>query len=514
MKVRSLRIANWKSFADSGTIELDDINLIVGRNNSGKSAVLRALYLMQIGAEALSSDVRLFSGERFSAIATSFSGGDLIRDLEKYFRIQQTPQSDTVITNVQRQGADHLAPAITLKVENGEGNIGANRISHTEPNNFIYPYLARRKVTAFDTQVDGDRVKAVTPDLRNLTAKVLRLADSTYGKHVEFTKLCDQVLGFRVGVYAAENGQKVGRSVGPHDHIPIEAMGEGVASQLGLIVDLCMADGNLLLIEELENDIHPQALKAILRVIVEKSASNQFVISTHNNIVLKYLGAESNARIFTVASTFAENGVPTSTIEQVENTPAARVEVLRQLGYELHDFDFHEGYLFLEESSAQTIIRDYLVRWFTPRLTRLQIVSTSGVDRIKPFFEDFRRLFLFTHLESHYQGRAWVVTDGDDIGKEAIEKLQKTYKVWEPDHFRTWSEADFERYYPARFKERVDNVLALNHHEKPAAKKQLLAEVTQWCDDNEDQAKAAFAASAAEVVAFLQEIDRKLFGTR
>jgi hypothetical protein len=57
-------------------------------------------------------------------------------------------------------------------------------------------------------------------------------------------------------------------------------MGEGIPHLLGLINDLCLAENKLFLIEEPENDIHPKALKRLLDLIIQKSQSNQFVIST------------------------------------------------------------------------------------------------------------------------------------------------------------------------------------------------------------------------------------------
>ena len=51
-------------------------------------------------------------------------------------------------------------------------------------------------------------------------------------------------------------------------------MGEGVTNILGLITDLCVAENNIFLIEEPENDIHPKALKALLDLIASKADAN------------------------------------------------------------------------------------------------------------------------------------------------------------------------------------------------------------------------------------------------
>jgi hypothetical protein len=240
-----------------------------------------------------------------------------------------------------------------------------------EPDNFIYTYLSKRKVTAFDQTVNWQKTIAVSSNLQNLVSKVARLANPDHPNASEYTELCKELLGFRISAIASPGGQQAGIPVGAYGYIPIEEMGEGVSSLLGLITDLCMAEGNLFLIEEPENDIHPEGLKALLKVIVDKSETNQFIVSTHSNIVTRYLGSAPESRVFELESTYTPNQIPTSYIREVEPTAVARIEVLRRLGYELSDFDLWDGWLILEESSAEIIIR-YLVPWFAPELSRFE----------------------------------------------------------------------------------------------------------------------------------------------
>jgi hypothetical protein len=394
----------------------------------------------------------------------------------------------------------------------GTGEAAVDRIPAAEPSNFIYTYFSKRKVSGFERTVDLERTLAVQSDLRYLVAKVSRLANADYEGAAEYEKLCKDVLGFRISAYASQGGQQAGVTVGRYDHIPIESMGEGVSSMLGLITDLCMGEGNLFLIEEPENDIHPESLKALLDVIVDKSENNQFIVTTHSNIVTRYLGAAEDSKVFEVTMNQQADRMPTSEIREIENTPEARIEVLRDLGYELSDFDLWDGWLILEESSAEMVIR-YFIPWFVPRLARIRTVAAGGVTKVVPTFEDFRRLFLFAHLEPQYRQRAWVVVDGDEPGQKAVAQLQNDYKrTWQPEHFRTWAHGDFELYYPERFADEVAAVLALPHDAKPPAKKRLTRAVKKWCDENPDEAKLEFSVSAAEVIELLREIDAKLFG--
>jgi hypothetical protein len=509
VKISSARIINYKSFADSGEVALGQVNILVGRNNHGKSAFIQAIHLLQQGAHIRGNDVRL--GEEEASIELSLTAANQT-DFQRYYEIDMNDTLLTPTINLARGGGLSIQ---TISEPNQGPSRNLKRFAAQEPDNFIYTYLSKRKVLGFDREVNRDRTRAVQIDLRNLVAKVSRLANPDYVHAVEYDELCKAVLGFRISVHAAEdgNGQQAGIPVGSFGYIPLESMGEGVSSQLGLITDLCMADSNLFLIEEPENDIHPEGLKTLLNVIVEKSKTNQFIVSTHSNIVTRYLGTASDSKIFEFESTFKPNEIPTSAIREVEPSPEARIAVLRRLGYELSDFELWDGWLILEESSAEIIIR-YLIPWFVPGLARVRTVAAGGTSKVEPTFEDFRRLFLFAHLEPQYRGRAWVVVDGDDAGKAVIVGLKDKYKDWPPDHFTKWSQPDFERYYPPRFTEQVEETLTKDHDGKRKAKKKLLDKVKEWSNANPKEAKAEFEQSAAEVIKILHQIEADLLQKR
>ena len=379
VKISSVHITNFKSLANTGELRLGQVNVLVGRNNHGKSAFIRALLYMQQKACQASIPVTFVSANNKPLLICRLQPMTL-RSLRKYFPAE--------IGNPSLKLKMLLGPQVSsgVAIQNADSpNQGFGRLQPQEPNNFIYTYLSKRKVFGFDREVNLVRTLAVQTDLRNLVAKVSRLANSDYERAEEYAELCKAVLGFRISVHAAADGvgQQAGIPVGRYGYIPIDSMGEGVSSQLGLITDLCMADGNLFLIEEPENDIHPESLKTLLNVIVEKSATNQFIVTTHSNIVTRYLGAAPDSRIFEFESNYVSNTVPTSTIREVEPAAEARIAVLRRLGYELSDFDLWEGWLILEESSAEVIIR-YLAPWFVPGLARVRTVAAGGTSRLSP----------------------------------------------------------------------------------------------------------------------------------
>ncbi|HEX9775999.1 MAG TPA: hypothetical protein VGB83_10530 [Actinomycetota bacterium] len=105
-----------------------------------------------------------------------------------------------------------------------------------------------------------------------------------------------------------------------------------------------------------------------------------------------------------------------------------------------------------------------------------------------------------------------MAVEGDERGRDTIERLRSKFSTWDAGHFVAFGEADFERYYPDRFAEQVQEILALTDRaEKRARKITLLDEVRSWIETNEDDAKNAFATSAGEVIEVLRRIEAELF---
>lgn len=389
-------------------------------------------------------------------------------------------------------------------------NYGVNRFPSAEPQNLIYPYLSGRKTAAYAEAVNLAAVTTVGADLRHIPAKLARLANPDFPAHEAYRAACQRILGFVVTAIPSPNGQKAGIYVDATRTIPLEAMGEGVGNVVGLLVDLAVADGKLFLLEEPENDIHPSALKALLDLVVERSERNQFMVSTHSNIALRHLGGTAESTIHYVESETSRP--PTASCHRVAPDPQARLAALADLGYELFDFDLWDGWLILEESSAERIIRDYLIPWFAPRLGRVRTVAAGGSSKTGPTFDDFNRLFRFTHLEAAYRGRAWVIVDGDAAGQAVVADLRQRYAdSWPPESFDTWDQNNFEAYYPPRFQAAAASALDLPRAEKREAKRQLLEQVRIWADGAPQDARVEFEESAASVIGRLRSIESALF---
>ncbi len=121
-------------------------------------------------------------------------------------------------------------------------------------------------------------------------------------------------------------------------------MGDGVPNIVGLLADLALSRDKLFLLEELENDLHPTALKTLRDLVVESSEHNQFVVSTHSHIVARHLASTAGSHLYCVDS---EPGQlpPITKVNEIASEPAARMKALRELSYELSDFELWDGWL-------------------------------------------------------------------------------------------------------------------------------------------------------------------------
>jgi len=508
MWVSSIEISNIKSFEDSGVINLDKrMNILIGPNNAGKSVIIKALYLLQ-DIQALSvEDIR--RGESEGKIVIGLEDIDVVQ----YQQIYHATEGFLSKVHITISSSSNNPPKDMLVINQDGTSVGTGTLSQTEPNNFIYPFLAKRKVIDYNTNVNLDRQNAVPENLQYLTAKISRIADQHYELNKAYEAACKDIIGFSLSTVAIHNGQIVGLPIDKFSSIPITAMGEGIPHLLGLINDLCLAENKLFLIEEPENDIHPKALKHLLDLIIQKSDSNQFVISTHSHIVMQYLGSIENSKIHYINRDETKT-IPTALYREIGTDPEERRAVLEELGYEMTDYGLWSGWLILEESSAERIINDFLIPQFAPRLKgRLRTIAAHGVDNVPIKFEDFNKLFLFTHRASMYKNKAWVVVDNGNRGNEIIEKLKEKYVPggWKEEQFLLFSKEDFEEYYPEDFQGEVSRILQKSDGpHKQAEKRELLYRVLEYIEKDVQAAREAFGKSASEVIKLLQEIEKAL----
>lgn len=501
MRITSIRIQGYRAFADSGVITLDQLNVLIGANNAGKSSILKAIHLIQEGNTGTLMDVRVDSN--IANIELEFA------NVQNVPRWGVGPGSENCQLHISYTTTDRKNGSSGLILYRGGTSYsgGHYALPNVDPYHFVVPFLSRRKTAGYGEDVRESNAMTMHLDMSNLAAKLSRVSNPQFPTYEQYARSSKDILGFVVTNIPSPNGQRPGIYLPSQETLPIDQLGEGVPNIVQMLVNLTSSKGKIFLIEEPENDLHPQALKALLDLIIASSNDNQFVISTHSNIVVTYLGSAPGSKIFKVSAPRGQLPVA-ATIETIEPEPSARIATLVELGYAFSDMGLWEGWLLLEESSAETIIRNYLIPMFAPKLKSIRTLSAGGLGNVEPSFSELNRLALFVHLQPAYLQRTWVRVDGDTGGIDLIRRLKERYTTWPTGAFQTFSKPQFELYYPSSFQEDVEAALSkIDPRSKRIAKRELLQQVMAWLDADAQRARTALEASAAEVIADLREIE-------
>jgi len=503
MWVSSLRLQHVRSFEDYRFDFSRTINVLVGPNSAGKSTVLLPLLGLQYNLPTLDEgDVRANCDHARVEIELADRDPQFFHDYGKVLYVYPTKAASGFPLLGERKGVPSA--------------LARDKISSSEPNNFIVPFLSRRWAAERSFDADSKNAHAVHPDLRNVDAKIDIASTSQITATRDFyNNGCTRTLGHSLVPIPSAGGRQTVYTINDQHSVPLDRMGAGARNIAGLLALMAGAKGKLFIIEEPENDIHPEALRQLLSALVEALASNQFIITTHSHIVLNVLGGAPEAKTWYIDIAYPDR-VPTSSVKEIGPDEDERLWVLDQLGYEFADMCVWDAWLLLEESSAERIIRDFLMPWFAPYLCgRLRTCSAGSLSNVKGRFRALNDLFVFVHLTPTYKNRAWVVVDAGDEEQKIIEKLRKRYKPrdWKEGQFRQWDKHDFEDYYPARFGDERTRVSGIPPgKEKRAAKKALLYKVLDWIDEDKEGAKTEFEESAKAVIEVLQEIQEALRG--
>lgn len=524
MYVKRLVLDNIRCFENCSISFSKNITLLTGANNSGKSTILKSLYKLQNSVSLTYKDLRSTTDSGHFSIELD----DISNSNRKFFnpdtRFPENKSNAFIVHNFSRdkefanlifenESSEGLSIEKLRTKESNNAIRGAFRTfpNTEEENNFIYPYFSKRKTTYFSMQGGKESTYSVLDTLQNLPAKVQKVKSQPF-INKKFVQLCEDILGLDIGIIPGDgNEHKLGIYTSFNTTIPLECMGEGVVNIIGILVTLLTEDGKLFLIEELENDIHPTVLKKILNLIIEKSHNNQFIISTHSNIVLKYLGSlEETKIIFTETSVISgENTyLPIASSKEISNSIEERQKVLELLGYDLFDYEIYSAFLILEESTAERLIREFFIPRYYPELKfKVRTIAAKGISDVSPKFNDLHRLFLYLHKSEIYKNKSWVLVDGDVSGKETVEKLQKTFNSWDSSFFMHLENENIESYYPKLFHKKVQRIDQLpNGLQKQQEKANLLNSVFEWIENDTNSAMDEFSISGKEIIDKLKSI--------
>jgi AAA15 family ATPase/GTPase len=159
MWISEIELKCIKSFHEAHLNLSKEINIIIGSNNCGKSTILQSVLNLQKFQYSATS-VRIKADTGISCLQ--------VREINKNFKqYMQIDESDYgfVETTIGRQGSLGVSFHNSGRVNISNIGAGSTVSPETEPDNLIYPYLSKRKVTQFRELMNKAEANAVTGEL-------------------------------------------------------------------------------------------------------------------------------------------------------------------------------------------------------------------------------------------------------------------------------------------------------------------------------------------------------------
>lgn len=341
MKISRIQIMGFQCFEDSGPICFSHgINLVVGQNNSGKSAVLRALnynlsddghrnpesyetHLVQhpriyvdlsVSGHEFTDSLKRLSGTHYIPVPRPDDTGDHIErilSLDEYsIRLLRRPGS--FATKYPGHGLfEHIKgqQKYAAKIRSEQGSL----TSTIEPNqndnvDNIVRNIWSRKLFSFN----AERMKIgrcglgnssiLDPGAENLPAVLATISTERPGL---FSRLIDHVndifstVGYVTsGVMADQNQVEIriwpARNMEhPELSFPLDQSGTGISQVLAILAAVMTLDDAVIVIDEINSFLHPSAVKSLLRILQTFYTSHQYIISTHSPEVISFSNAST-----------------------------------------------------------------------------------------------------------------------------------------------------------------------------------------------------------------------------
>jgi energy-coupling factor transporter ATP-binding protein EcfA2 len=206
MKISVLGLENIRGYKSS-TIELSPkINLLVGENNSGKTTILKSLLLLQDTLALRCADVRTGQSEGSIVLKFTFVDDNIDILFAEPFNLPLYK-----FNSIKYELMNEIRMLLGDEFNNlSSTHLLQNCVREMEPDNFIYPFLSKRKVPNFQENVGQPYANSVLGNFAHISAKVDRISADGLPAKDEYIRNCREILGFHISSFPSPNGKKAG----------------------------------------------------------------------------------------------------------------------------------------------------------------------------------------------------------------------------------------------------------------------------------------------------------------
>ncbi len=377
--VRNIRFKGYKVFSNQQYVSVENlspVNVIIGKNNSGKTSLLDILETifaskanLKVGFDV--EDIQFDLPFDSYMVNSVFSGG--LSGIGRWDRTTLTDYTKDKLFPFSVKIGDKVEIKDTPLQELGGHINGINNAVVSRKNNYRF-----RKITAernIYPEVEGELLLNSNGDgACNLITTFLN--DSNYDERlieVDFLNALNQIMkpeaefeSIRVQqvtynkqrlweVFLQEKGLK---------RVPLSKMGSGLKTVVLVLLNLLIIpnteeykDKKIVYgFEELENNLHPALQRRLFEYIYKHTIENNAIVflTTHSHIAINAYFDKENTSIYHVVK---ENG--TAQIKRIESY-IDKTEILDDLDVKASDILQSNGIIWVEGPSD----RIYIKRWF------------------------------------------------------------------------------------------------------------------------------------------------------
>lgn len=308
--LRSLEIQNYRNLRHLTIEKLGRVNLLVGKNNTGKTSVLEAVYLWaNYGRfdkiyecletrdgffESISEDRYLRGQALLSSLFTNrlkngSDGSIVINSKQELESTVLTIKLNHVKVTIPVTEQESFQPEL-LRLSVSSSNDPIDRVIMAEqflrlkePNfpNYGFPsdltnqFIRANNESSLSVGTLFDQV--ATTDLEEEVVNTLKIIDSRISK-----------IAFRTDTLSNKRYPII-RLKGSNDPIPLRSMGDGINRILTIILAMVNCEGGYLLIDEFENGLHYSVQEKLWEIIfyLAERLNIQVFATTHSNDTIR-----------------------------------------------------------------------------------------------------------------------------------------------------------------------------------------------------------------------------------
>jgi AAA15 family ATPase/GTPase len=300
---------NFRTFEEIKISKLNKVNLFLGKNSVGKTALLEALYLY-LHSDKIEAIHQLLikKDEHLSNEDTPSSVGSIARHLFHNHQLSDFDAEGIVFGALTKQGEIAKSKLTEIKTMIDDDNDEVLKIIKNKNTDFI---LLRGRFSDYQREYGRfgfmRRHRQIPEQITNNLQFVYSSGSGDIVKmwdNIDLTNKQDKVIeALQIiepnlkGIKFVEQGRRNVRAAKASingEIVPFKSMGDGINRILYIVLSMVNAQNSYLLIDEFENGLHYSVQKQVWNIIftLSKELNVQVFATTHSSDCIKAFGSE------------------------------------------------------------------------------------------------------------------------------------------------------------------------------------------------------------------------------